>query len=284
MAKTTKAASTPEVKKTKLELGEETLNELRTFIDEKVIELNKEYRKETPVLATINSIKADIKNAEEKYKTAATTVAFEKIIADTKKRNKTIIYGVAEVLTYDLYKVSEHAPKETGIMTAEADFKATKIDPFEVQKYAGVCVANSKEWLEKIGLLNFKLALRVCDKLAVDPEKKKLLRRNIKLPAELSAYRESAEAITISNNKLQDALDEIVKMCLGDDKTALSHDARYIELVYAKAGKGNCSVAIPDNKTVRMNLMQMFHNIIRCDELGINHSVYVLEYKAKKAN
>ena len=276
-------AKKTETPKTKLELGKESVLELRTFIDEKVVELNKEYRKETPVLATINSIKADIKAAEEKYKNSAIAVSFETIIADAKKRNKSVIYVAAEVLSYEVYKVSERVPKETGIMTAEAEYKDVLIDPYDIQKYVGSCVANDKEWLAKIGLLNFKLALRVSDKLAVKPEMKIALRRNMKLPSELAQFRESAEPITISNNKLNEALDEIVKMCLGDDKKALTHDARYIELTYAAKGKSNCSVKIPDNKTVRMSLMQMFHNIIRCDELGINHSTYVLEYKARKA-
>lgn len=276
-------AKKTETQKSKLELGKETILELRTFIDEKVVELNKEYRKETPVLATINSIKADIKVAEEKYKTSASTVAYEEIIAEAKTKKKTIIYVVAEKLSYEVYKVTERVPKETGIMTAEADYKEVLIDPYDVQKYTGMCVANGREWIEKIGLLNFKLALRVGDKLNVKPEMKVAFRRNLKLPAELAQYRESAEPITISNNKLLDALDEIVKMCLGDDKKALTHDARYIELTYATQGKSTCSVKIPTNETLRMRLMQMFHNIIRCDELGVNHSVYVLEYKAKKA-
>ncbi len=225
-------------------------------------------------LTEVKEIETKLDQTVSDYTNEATKKCFDEI-----KSTENPMLEAAKRLTYQVIRYKDEKKKDSPTVRI-IEYTDKEIDPLKLQQAIG-SIGFDKNWQYMIEKFNFLLTARVATEISdAGAENKTNVEKMLKEINDSYAMSKIARDIVIgksvaSNTNCLATLNKIVTAMLGGEYKALTHDIKYLLLVYSKKGRKALSVNCSNHKYLRSYIMQILHRIV-------TKGFYNVEYKSLK--
>lgn len=244
--------------------------EAKSTAEAKAMEWNSAVLDNKPV-DEVNTLETAVDDAVKEYVKFARIVAFDEILA-----SEDPMVEACRRLDFDAIKYNINEDNDTKIKTMVVESCTKQIELKKLSEYAvksGKTFGHDAQWYLAIEKFNFLMTLDRATQLGVSPERIKEVNDSYAM-ADMARQFDEGKNI-ISNTQELKSLAGVIELMLGDGYKPVSHDLRYLHMIYTKKGKGALKVSCANHRFMTRYIQEICHRII-------TGKTYDIEFKAKK--
>lgn len=168
-----------------------------------------------------------------------------------------------ELLDFDAIKSTITEDNDAGTRTMTIDDCKKPVDLKKFAEYAkkrSKTIGHDTSWPLAVEKFNMLMTLDRAVQLGVSPERIKEINDSYAIRDMAKQWDEGKNII--SNTQELKSLAGVIQMMIGDAYKPVSHDLKYLHMIYTKKGKGALKVSCANHNLMRRYLQEICHRLI----------------------